>query len=951
MQRNFFTNTPLLRIISAFALAFLISSCALSPKQQETVNWNKTIKRVSSGVISINVDAPISFDGKSNSSTEATGFIVDAQLGLVLTNRHVVTPGPVTATGVFVNNEEVELTPIYIDPVHDFGFYQYQPSELKHIQPHEFTLNPSSVKVGLEIRIIGNDAGQKISILDGTISRLDRSAPLYGKYKYNDFNTFYIQASTASTGGSSGSPVINAQGEVVALNAGSNRKSSNAYYLPLDDVSKTLSKLQNSQTITRGSLLTTFEQTSYAELVRLGLTQELEQEYRQQFPDAKGLLVVKSIIPHSPAAAKLAVGDILLSINQQAIVDFVSVDNQLNTHVNQTVNIKLQRQNEQINVSVPVSDLNQLTPKSFLSFESGIFHDLSYQQARHFNLPLKGVYIAQATNSFKYAGVADRSVIVEFAGQTIENVDHFKKVISQLKTGDKVHARYVSQREPSVISYALIEINKRWNQTNYCQLNLTTHSWPCQKVEQQTASAGIQIVDSSNSYESYQMPSSGNMAVDKISPSLVIVQYLSPFAVQGRGANTRLFGTGVVVDKEKGLIAISRTTVPSVLGEIKLVFNNTLEIDGKIEAVHPIHNVALISYDPALVNGKVKQAKRAKHKVERGDNVIQVGFNWDGEVEYRATQVDNIQPIWLSLGKVPKFMDMNIEGIDLVNANDAIDGVLITPNGELASLWLNFDQEISGGSSAGRGVSLAFVDELIQLVETGKPLYSLEISLYHISPVDAIRRGLPQKWLEKLSNQKQKKVLVVDRFAASSDSANKFKRGDLLLAVNNQTVTQFRQVEKLSQQAEVQVTLFRDGQVITEQITTTALTGTDIDRVLFWAGITLHEPHRAAKIQKSVEGSGVYIAYYRSGSPARRYKVFPVRRIIEVDGQTIATVDDFIKAVKDKKHRQAVRIKTMDTNNKPAVITLKMDNLYWPFYELRKTGDTWQQIDYAKENN
>ena len=95
-----------IRIFAALAVA----AAATPAYAAEDSAWAATLERISSGVVSIRVDSTRAFDTEWNSSSQATGFVVDAERGLILTNRHVVTPGPVVAEAVFLKRNP-RLTP------------------------------------------------------------------------------------------------------------------------------------------------------------------------------------------------------------------------------------------------------------------------------------------------------------------------------------------------------------------------------------------------------------------------------------------------------------------------------------------------------------------------------------------------------------------------------------------------------------------------------------------------------------------------------------------------------------------------------------------------------------------------------------------------------------------------------------------------------------------------
>ena len=432
--------------------------------------WQRTVTRVSKAVVVIKTTGTRAFDTEAASSAYATGFVVDKARGILLTNRHVLRTGPVVAEAVFQNREEVPLRALYADPVHDFAFFRFDPAALAFHEAEEIALKPDGASVGLEVRVVGNDSGEKLSILSATLARLDRDAPKYGGKTYNDFNTFYVQAASGTKGGSSGSPVVDENGDAVALNAGSKNKGSSAYYLPLHRVKRALELLKKcapsletkttkkkekshqsqfdvnlpwrTPEVPRGTLQTTFAYRGFDDLRRMGLMLETEKALRdvqknkgQNTPgvEGTGALAVEDTTPGGPCEdAGVKVGDVLVSVNDVFVTDFNRLESTLYDCVGKEVQLTLDRAGTEIKLSVIVQDLHAITPARFLECAGGIVHALSYQQARNFALAAGSAYVAEPGYLLGLANVPKHAIIVALDNQKTPDLNAFAEAFGKL---------------------------------------------------------------------------------------------------------------------------------------------------------------------------------------------------------------------------------------------------------------------------------------------------------------------------------------------------------------------------------------------------------------------------------------------------------------------------------------------------------------------------------------
>lgn len=907
----------------------------------EGKTWLATLDRVAKAVVVLRVASPRAFDDVAPGTSTATGFVVDAERGLILTNRHVVTPGPVVAEAVFQNHEEVEVEAIYRDPVHDFGIFRYDPASLRFMEAGELELAPELARVGTEIRVVGNDAGEKLSILQGTIARLDREAPDYGRTAFNDFNTFYIQAASGTSGGSSGSPVIDIAGRVIALNAGGKRMAASSFYLPLDRVQRALELIRAGEPVDRGTLQTVFGHHPFDEVRRLGLRTETEAKVRANFPGGTGMIVVREVVPGGPADGNLQVGDLVVGIDGTPVDSFLPIESAIDDRVGRSVVFDLERGGEPIQVEVEVGDLHRISPASYVEYGGGVLNPLSYHQARNASVEVGGVYVASAGYALSRARVPRRAVITELGGEPTPSLERFEEVLASHPHDARLPVRYFTLNQPNSPQVAVLRNDRRWFSMRHCRRNDATGRWPCTESPEPPPPPAREVGETGFDVE-------GAWAVRRVAPSIVMVRSSIPYRLDGVHGD-QFFGTGLIVDTERGLVVVDRETVPIALGDLTLTFSGSLEVPGELVYLHPEHNLAVVRYDPSLIGETpVRAATIRDVDLEVGDAVWLIGLTSTERMISRETRIARNEPIQMSLTHPPRFREKNLELATLDDAAQTVGGVLTDRFGRVLSFWASFSSgtglpnETFFGGIGGRHLL-----RMIEPLQRDEPVdwHSLGLELEPLTLAAARDRGLSDQRAQRLERDdpKGRRVLSVLRRTAGMPGETAFREGDLILSLDGESVTRYRDLRPATSAGRFRIEILRDGEELELEVESRRMSGEGTDRTLLWAGALLQTPHPSIAEQYGVAPGGVYVSRHWFGSPSTRYRLDATHRIVEVDGQPVADLDAFLAVTQTKKDRDPVRVKTMSLDGKPAVLSLKLDLEYWPTQELRKIDGQWRR--------
>jgi len=920
-----------------------------------STQWQDTIDKSVKGIVSIVFSTPRAFDTESPGSSQATGFVVDAEQGIILTNKHVVHEGPINARVIFSNHEEVAAYPLYRDPVHDFGFLKIDPKELKYITPTELPLCPEKAKRGLEIRVIGNNAGEKLSILSGTLARLDRQAPNTGISA--DFNTFYIQAASGTSGGSSGSPVIDKDGNVVALNAAGRMLTAVSYYLPLDRVVRALDFVQKNELVPRGTIQTVWSHKPFGDLTKLGLVEAEETSIRSLHPDTSGMLTVNAVVPGGTASNKLEPGDILLSLNGNSVVDFTSLEEITDNSVGNKINLEIARGATRLCVQVDVQDLAHITPSSFLEMGESIFNNLSYHTARHYNIPVGGAYVSKMGYMLLKAGISTGCVITDVKGTKINNITDLAQALAKFKDGDIVPVRIYSVAAPQMQRTALLRIDRRWFPMQFATRDDKAGKWVYEQAPAPIDAPSDPSTTSQTATTGTAILKCDDEIATKIAPSLVTVRFSCPYG-PALGTNANFFhGSGLVVDAEKGLVVCDRMTVPTGLGDLEIIVSDSIRIPAKTVFIHPYNNIAVIQYDPKLIGDTPLQScKFSTKRLKRGEAVSLVGMtgnsrngveikSWKAKVGYGA-QADGFN-----------LLAMNMDGITLTGHAKQPDGAIVDDDGAVVGLQADFGK---ARNNQGAHLNLGIPSEL--LLDVVVPLQKGELPqcnciggpLGYIGLIALRDLGLSDERAKKIEDRAEKVggrrqgVIMLARWK-DTDAFQVLQDGDVILSIDGVDIITVRDVDiALQNKPSVNVEVFRQGKIENLQVRPMDATKEKLipkDRIVLWSGCVIQETPSIIKWTSNRNPKGVFIASIQQGSAGKHHQLTTGSVIVEIDGQPTPDLESFLDIAKQKGTGETVRIKTVSvTRGKTTVSTLELDKQYWPtsLISLNEDG-SWER--------
>jgi serine protease Do len=383
------------------------------------------------------------FDGQGSGRQRSlgSGVVLNAN-GYIITNRHVVEgadrirvrikddpPGELHDAKVIGSDRETDLAVIKIEPPKD------RPLQAAKLG------NSEGMNVGDWVLAVGSPFGLENTVTAGIVSAIGRNIN-----PGRQFQSF-IQTDAAINPGNSGGPLVNMSGEVIGINTAIYTQSFGyqgvGFAMPSNTVREVYEQLTGPEhRVSRGSIGVQFNASPNPALARMY--------------GVKNGVTISEVVAGKPAEkAGLQTGDTITSVNGKPVksgdelVGIISAVKPGNK-----VDITYVRNGQEKRANVLVEDRTKLFPERTEEADSiadesapkpsklGIsVHSLTQEQGERLGVASgKGVIVTEVKpDSFADdIGLVPGMVILQINRQSVNNEEEFRKLTSQLKSGQDV---------------------------------------------------------------------------------------------------------------------------------------------------------------------------------------------------------------------------------------------------------------------------------------------------------------------------------------------------------------------------------------------------------------------------------------------------------------------------------------------------------------------------------
>ena len=283
-----------------------------------------------------------------------TGFVINQQSGLILTNRHVVTDTEAEYTVLTNEGQRYEATVVARDAVNDMALVQIQDKNLPAVRLGD----SDSVQIGQTVIAIGNALGEyRNTVTKGVISGIGRNVVAGDNRGSSEQLEGVFQTDAAINPGNSGGPLVNLQGEVIGMNTAINSQGQLiGFAIPVNEAKRMIDSYNKYGRIVRPYLGIRYVLVT----PELAKANKLEVDY--------GALLIKgqtatdlAVVPGSPAdKAGLTENDIILEVDGQKIDQEHSLVKALTKYQpGQTVKLKVYSKGATKDITVTLEEFKE----------------------------------------------------------------------------------------------------------------------------------------------------------------------------------------------------------------------------------------------------------------------------------------------------------------------------------------------------------------------------------------------------------------------------------------------------------------------------------------------------------------------------------------------------------------------------------------------------------------